>query len=544
MSYDDWPQHNKIDQKVQQPKKEITLKLSLTRRKFVVLSAFLILFVAGIYLYSSGLAESWINRYRSAILVVGVQSTNPKGPVDDALVVIGGSSGKTNKTGQLTLENLVAGKKIIAISKNGFQKYQKEINLHRGVNSLTNLVLNKVPSKTYILKGKVINKITRDLIAGAKISIDKKEAVADDKGSFKVQEVVGGKSQLAITKDGFEKYEAEIEIPTQSPESTFEIYPEKIVYFVSNRDGKKGIYQSNLSGGKISQIVIKSDKGEENTLAVASDQKNAFLTSYRDGVEDENGNEVLEPFIINLVNKNFSKINADRSPNGAVWSSDSRFVVYQASRVEQNKRKNVLVSFDTKEGKLNTIWQGFGYIYDLELIGPDKILYVPSKNTDDDASVQEGLLLSKLDGTETKIILNDKPYNLQQDLSAGLVYFKVTRDNLKYSFDTDAEVVQEIKVIPNTVNEYIFSPNGRQMIYASARDGKTDIYLKSAQGGEEKKITTSGVVSSPAWLNDEYITFNQKKEGESALYVTSISGVSAVKVVDVTIVSQGAGFGY
>lgn len=71
----------------------------------------------------------------------------------------------------------------------------------------------------------------------------------------------------------------------------------------------------------------------------------------------------------------------------------------------------------------------------------------------------------------------------------------------------------------------VWSPDGRQIAFASDRKGSLDIYLVSAQGGTPKRITTSSHTETPmAFRDDKHIVYlsNGRPSAESIQFPSSI----------------------
>ena len=53
-----------------------------------------------------------------------------------------------------------------------------------------------------------------------------------------------------------------------------------------------------------------------------------------------------------------------------------------------------------------------------------------------------------------------------------------------------------------------FSPDGRQLAFASAEEGYNEVYVMPAEGGDLKRLTYLGALSIPCgWLNEETVLF-------------------------------------
>lgn len=68
-----------------------------------------------------------------------------------------------------------------------------------------------------------------------------------------------------------------------------------------------------------------------------------------------------------------------------------------------------------------------------------------------------------------------------------------------------------------------WSPDGRQVAFASDRSGRYEVYITSAAGGPAKRLTSeTGGATQPAWSPDGKIAFVRFQPG--ALYVVPVTG--------------------
>ncbi|KKQ87467.1 MAG: hypothetical protein UT11_C0052G0005 [Berkelbacteria bacterium GW2011_GWA2_38_9] len=524
--------------------REVTLKLTVTKRGFVVSSIVVLLIIGGVYLYAAGFIGQWYESYEQASASVVIKNIETKEPIKDAIVLIDKKMILTNQAGEAQISGLVAGKRTIQITKNGFIKYSKTINLARGKNNLSEIKLAVSPLEKITIKSFVKDQIANLPISQAKVTLDTKNTESDDSGIFEFTDMTTGKYLITIKKDGYKDFSQEINLDRQSAEHEYHLTADKKVYFMSNRDGKNGIYTADLDGKNPLRIVPKSDKGEESSLNISPNYKYAYFDSYREGVKDKNNNKVYFGYILDLATNKFTKISSDRFPSQVKWSDDSGYLVYQAAKDEADPKPTVLNVYNVAKAENHTLWQGNGYFSSIYFAGLKHVLVTISKYNVNDATTLEGLVSYDLENQSGTPVLMDKPYSFQEDILNNKLYFQVYRDSLKYEYDTEKLEIKEIKEIPDDLKSYVFSPNGRQMIFTDTRDGKTDIYLRYPNKDDEKKITTSGTASAPAWLDDSTIVYYENKPGEIGLWAASTLGGSGQKITDATLPTANYGDGY
>lgn len=524
--------------------REVTFRLTITKRGFVVSAIAILLIIGGIYLYSAGFISQWHEGYQQASATVVIKNTETKEPIKDAIVLIDKKMVLTDKSGLAQISNLIAGKRTIQITKDGFIKYNKTINLTRGKNNLSEIKLVVSPLEKITIKSLVKDQITNLPISQADVTLDTKSTTSSDLGVFEFTDITTGKYLITIKKDGYKDFSQEVSLDRQSAQNEYRLTADKKIYFMSNRDGKNGIYTADLDGKNALRIVPKSDKGEESSLNISPNYKYAYFDSYREGVKDKNNSKVYFGYILDLATNKFSKISSDRFPSQVEWSDDSQYIVYQAAKDEADPKPAVLNVYSVTKAENHTLWQGNGYFGQIYFAGPKHTLVTISKYNLNDASTLEGLVLYDLENQSGMQVLMDKPYSFQEDILNSKLYFQVYRDSLKYEYDTEKLEIKEIKEIPDDLKNYVFAPNGRQMIFVDARDGKTDIYLRYPNKDDEKKITTSGTASAPVWLDDTTIIYYENKPGAIGFWVASTLGGSNQKITDATLPTANYGYDY
>jgi TolB protein len=78
-----------------------------------------------------------------------------------------------------------------------------------------------------------------------------------------------------------------------------------------------------------------------------------------------------------------------------------------------------------------------------------------------------------------------------------------------------------------------FSPDGKQIAFASSRDGKFDLYVMSAAGLDVRRLTRggAGLDMRPAWSPDgRRIAFTSNRDGNYEIYVIGADGTALRRV--------------
>src|SRR6187397_622648 len=72
-----------------------------------------------------------------------------------------------------------------------------------------------------------------------------------------------------------------------------------------------------------------------------------------------------------------------------------------------------------------------------------------------------------------------------------------------------------------------WSPNGRQLVFESARHGNTTLYIINVDGTGERRLTTTryGDDTPPQWSPDgQTILFDSDRDGDDEVYVMDADG--------------------
>ena len=247
--------------------------------------------IALLILIITGQAERWWKVYNQATLEVTIRQNETNELLSESIFLINSQKGISNKKGLINLEHLQAGDHQLKVEKVGFSLYQSSVTLLRGKNKLPDIYLEREPQKEIIFKGIIKDKITEKVISSAIVKIDDEEILTDNNGEFNLS-LLTGKHELVVTKDSYQSLKQSIEVGTDSEKLDYLLIPKKTIYFISNRDGKRGIYSANLDGTSQTRVVSKSSQGEEENLIIAPNYQAAIFTSTRDGLKDNAGNKI------------------------------------------------------------------------------------------------------------------------------------------------------------------------------------------------------------------------------------------------------------
>ena len=99
---------------------------------------------------------------------------------------------------------------------------------------------------------------------------------------------------------------------------------------------------------------------------------------------------------------------------------------------------------------------------------------------------------------------------------------------------------QRITTSPKYDGKSTVSPSGKEIAFASNRDGRLNIWIVEVSGQEASaRQLTHDQGRAPAWSpNGQWIAFESNRSGHFAIYVTRTSGGPAIQVTDDTSVAQ------
>lgn len=102
--------------------------------------------------------------------------------------------------------------------------------------------------------------------------------------------------------------------------------------------------------------------------------------------------------------------------------------------------------------------------------------------------------------------------------------------------DVDGKQLHQLTNAPGYDAEGSYSPDGKQIVFCSSRDGDPDLYVMDADGGHVRQLTnTPGYDGGPFFSPDgKWVIFrsDRKKEGFLQIYAISADGKTEVALTD------------
>lgn len=473
---------------------------------------------------------------------------------DDTYVVQGatltfrGLNYTTDASGQVVIPQTVAGNWAVLVSKDGYTPYNGGVTLKRGDNSTISISISKVPESLYSFKGLIEDYVTGLAVAGAQVTFNGETAVSDAAGGVSFDKLAVGDYQLAVAKSGFASISQTVTVKavTTADPVMVGMVPNGKVLFVSNRDGKRAIYQTTYDGKIQTQLVTPVTDTEDYGPAVSPDGKYVVFSSTRDKIADAyNNGYVPRLYIVGIDGKGLKKVSDDVSPTKVVWGETGKYFYYEAYQ-DAKQTTYTRRFYDLGKGSTFDLGEASNGLA-INHAG-NQAVYVVSRDAGDGTTLYDIKILDLTTGNRRTLVtgaanyLTSTPIALSDD--DKLVYYETEGSAGRQRFQVDWNNGTIASIPLNTAPDHAYVSNPvipTVRAFIDTRDGKKDLFSLDA-ANKETQITTLGVVSDVApfrWdTSGNYLIFPVVRAGESALYIVSSAGGQVQKIVDFTPDSQ------
>lgn len=551
-------------------KEEKVVQLRLTKKTLIAAGVVFGLLILSGAAYWLGWFKSIQDRYNTASVTLKIKEDD-KYELEGAELKINGKSYQSGTHGKITL-SLVAGTYDFILSKDGYTSLKNKITLRRGDNDLQTISISKLPDKLFTVKGNVQDYLSGQALANVQVTLGSVTLKTDANGAYSFEKVPGGDFKLVFSKAGYKGYE--LELKAQNEElitNKVPLVPSGQVVFVSNADGKRGIYAADYNGSNRRSLITPENSSEDFAPKISPDNRWVAFSSTRDRVKDGYGNDLVKLYIVDMEGKNLKKVSDDLSSEFApTWSPDGQrlyFSGYTSSKQEQSTYKVYDVSkgttLDIGEEAGNMVFSPNGNLVAYTAAATEERVAAtptpdPSASTDPSASPSatptvtpepvatstmvsvNNLKLINLSSGERKNLAKRDQYltDLRFGSDSKSVSYEVIIEGSKHRFEVNLENNSEIEisVLANSRRVYVMAPDGKSKVFIEERDGKKDLFLVDKDNNNEKRLTTLGFLTEsvePHWdESSRYISFAVKREGENAIYLVAVSGGEPKKVTD------------
>ncbi len=262
--------------------------------------------------------------------------------------------------------------------------------------------------------------------------------------------------------------------------------PGRIV-FLSDRDGNPEIYSMRPDGSDVKRLTVNS--ANEDELSVSADgTKIAFIS-------DRDGN--FEVYTMNIDGANQRRLtNSTNDDWGPSFSPDGSQVLYFETL---DSDEIFIMNADGSNKRQLT----YNYDFDvLPVMTPDgtKIVF----DSDRDGSTAQGnyeVYIMNADGSgQTRLTTNEGQdwYHAISPDGRCIVY--TSGDHLSL-MNLDGSGKRQL-TFPSGYQDMRpnYSPDGTKIVFASTRDGQSEIYVMNADGSGQTRLTNNGARDwNPAW---------------------------------------------
>src|SRR5262245_23581084 len=156
-----------------------------------------------------------------------------------------------------------------------------------------------------------------------------------------------------------------------------------------------------------------------------------------------------------------------------------------------------------------------------------RILFIYDKLEGTDGKLRIDVV--NADGAEHKTVLPHKAFDEAPRWSPDgkQMVWASTRDKMQEIFLADADG-KNMKRLTNgpPSNSPAWSPDGKQVVFASARTGNFDIFVMKADGSDVRRLTTNPTMDYwPPWSPEgKRIAFTSNRDGNYEMYVMDADG--------------------
>jgi Tol biopolymer transport system component len=517
-------------------------KFKFSRKQLITIGTSIFLIILMIIFYRLGIFQSIYHSLNYADVTVSVLSEIER-PVARARIELKNlknsnfnQNGLADKYGNAYFSTLLKGEYEVLIKAEGYQILKTKATLRKGKDNALTFRLVKNPAITATVTGIVKDYVSEAVIKNASVKIADKTVVTDENGKFTVENVVTGDYEVSINNVGYLPYNQKVSILTkQSQLEPINLVPEGKIAFVTNRDkGKRAIYTANYDGSEQKSIVARAADYEDFSPLVSPDKKKVVFVSTREGRKDENGNLINLLYLIDIDGKNLIKVSDLAIDYNFRWTNDNKFLIWQSQKGELHAY-NVTAKTDVP-----LVMDLRASMYDINPSNT-KIAFMVYEQT----SNKSAIYTTDISGNPpSKIIEEQSGLSLYRFLSDSQILYSVysTNRTKHFIYDSVKNTNSETDYASSSKQSGIKSPDGKLIAYIDERDGKNDVFISLPNGNDEKQLTNIGTAQGNlTWSNNNtMIIFTSYKPGESALYIVSISGGKAKKIVDI---AQGYGYG-
>jgi len=297
----------------------------------------------------------------------------------------------------------------------------------------------------------------------------------------------------------------------------------KRIAFCSNRDGKSEIYVMNADGSDVKRVTdnLSDDFGPQ----WSPDGKKLLFDSERDGNK--------EIYVMDADGGNQTRLTRNNETDSATsWSPDGSQIAFASNRDNGSYNYDIYV-MNADGSNVRKIVNDPEYDAEPKW-SPDgrKLLFVTGRNGNFD--VYE----TNIDGTEQQNLTAD--YNKNDGAAAWSrdgksIVFVRNIQGKEQIFLMSAQGGNLIRLTNNTSNNGhpALSPDGSKVAFESDRDGNSEIFVMSVDGELVQLTDDPADDLDPDWSPDgSKIAFSSNRAGMHHIYIVNADGTSPTQVTN------------
>ena len=303
--------------------------------------------------------------------------------------------------------------------------------------------------------------------------------------------------------------------------------PKGKIIFVSNRDGRRGLYRVNLDGSDDKEFVQKEGEGEDFSPVICPQERYVAFLSTRDVRRNQYKEKEPSLYLVKEDGLGLKKISDFYGTYQVSWSPSGAYVAW-TGREREDETENKLAVFDI--AKQNPVFVGGGGSVGEFSFSDDEAWVAFSAEGEEGES---GIYVADIQGGGVRKISDatGSP-SFNQDRNVEFIDY---RDGTRYMvWFHDSGETREVGE-DGFRRRGELSPDKKLIAYIDTRDGQGNVFVSRPDRSEEEKLTDVGAAVAPVrWtLDGKYITFRVLRQNESARYIAASSGKgSAKKIID------------
>ncbi|HET7673651.1 MAG TPA: hypothetical protein VFK11_04030 [Candidatus Saccharimonadales bacterium] len=466
-----------------------------------------------------------------ASLSLRVVDDKTRQPLKNVEVSIDDLTAKTDKAGNVKLEQIKLGEQILSVKKPAFADINRDIVVGWGSNPLGDVGMTAVGSR---YKFEIVDYVSGKAVTSAEAVSGDASARADKKGEIILVVADQDESDVTVHINAKGYREAKLNLKVGDKQShLIKLVPDKKHAFVSKRSGKYDLYKIDADG-KNEQVVLEGTGEESEDGIFILPDGNSNLIAYvstRGDKHSDDGTVLSDLMLIDLGDNSVKTVDYSEriQPIGFIGGKlvYARIVPNEA---DDSSSRQQIIAYDVQSKEQKVLTKA-NYFNDLIAV-KGAVYYAPSAYK----SSKKGFFSINPDGSGKKSISGDEAWSI----------FRTTYDKLDvavgeeqdwYEYDTVSGSFNALNSPPPSQKSRLYteSPDGKKAAWVDERDGKGVLIIYDISAGQDNVLYTQSGLSNPvSWLDDQHLVYRVSTSAETADYVISISGGKPKKIRDVT----------